>query len=488
MRPVLRRLLLGTLALGATSCATPALPTPKALPPPAPIALAQCPVRDTNEQAQCGTLTVFENRATQTGRTISLYVVVLRATGPTPAPDPVFILVGGPGGAAASSVNRGMLSFVEKFRRERDVVFVDQRGTGRSNPLPCSFRDSGGLQDGFNDLFPLDKIRACRELHAKTADVTQYTTPIAMDDLDDVRASLGYATINIYGISYGSQAALQYLRQHPTRVRSMVLAGVSTPASKMPLSFARAAEDAMRALVADCARDSACSAAFPHLKEDFAAVLTRLDAGPVTIDVPRPNRPTETIRMSREVFVERLRLLLYDLEAASRVPVAIHRAARGDWVPFITASLAEGGGVTGGVSGMYMTITCSETMARITERDIVRESRGTFVGEARTRKHLRACQEWPRAKVPASYYEPVRANVPVLMLSGEVDASTPSHLGATAARSLRNSRQVLLQHTSHRYGHDCMKDLVAAFWAKGSGLDLDLACISRLNRPAFVTR
>jgi pimeloyl-ACP methyl ester carboxylesterase len=478
--------LLGTLALGVTACST--LEPQEAVPPPPPIALAPCPVRDTNEQAQCGTLTVFENRATRTGRTISLNVLVLRATGDTPAPDPVFLLVGGPGGAAASSVNRGMLSYVEKFRRERDVVFVDQRGTGRSHPLSCRFADGAGLQDGFNDLFPLDKIRACRERHAATADVTLYTTPIAMDDLDDVRTALGYAKVNLYGISYGAQAALQYLRQHPTRVRSMVLAGVSTPASKMPLSFARAAEDAMRALMADCGRDSACHAAFPNLKEDFARVLTTLDAGPVTVAVPRPNRPTETIRMSREVFVERLRLLLYDLRAASRVPMVIHRAAHGDWLPFITASLAEGGGVTSGVSGMYMTITCSETMARIAERDIVRESRETFVGEPRTRKHLRACEEWPRAKVPASYYAPVKSDVPVLMLSGEIDASTPAQLGTVAARTLSNARQILLPNTSHRYGHACMNALVAEFFVKGSAGALDIACASTLKRPPFTVQ
>jgi pimeloyl-ACP methyl ester carboxylesterase len=306
-----------------------------------------------------------------------------------------------------------------------------------------------------------------------------------MDDLDDVRAALGYPRINLYGGSYGAQAALQYLRQHPARVRSVALAGVATPAAKQPLNFAGAAQQAMRALIEDCAADAGCQGAFPALASEFDAVLGTLDKGPVTFELINPATKTkQAVSMSHGVFVERLRLMLYDLEGASRVPLVIHQAARGDWGPFATFSPD---GVTSGVSVMYLTVTCSETAARITEEDIVRESRDTFVGEYRTRTHLRACQEWPRGDIPSSYYEPVVSDVPVLMLSGELDAATPPDLARTAARSLPSSRQIVMRNAAHAFWYDCMQSLVADFFARGSARGLDASCASTLRRPPFVT-
>jgi len=214
-------------------------------------------------------------------------------------------------------------------------------------------------------------------------------------------------------------------------------------------------------------------------------VLGTLDKGPVTFELINPATKTkEAVSMSRGVFVERLRLMLYDLEGASRVPLVIHQAARGDWAPFATFSP---GGVTSGVPVMYLTVTCSETAARITEEDIVRESRDTFVGEYRTRTHLRACQEWPRGDIPSSYYEPVVSDVPVLMLSGELDAATPPDLARTAARSLPNSHQIVMRNVAHAFWYDCMQGLVADFFARGSARDLDPSCVRGLRRPPFVT-
>jgi pimeloyl-ACP methyl ester carboxylesterase len=153
-------------------------------------------------------------------------------------------------------------------------------------------------------------------------------------------------------------------------------------------------------------------------------------------------------------------------------------------VPFATTSP---GGVAAGVPAMYMTVTCSETMAFITEAEIVRESRDTFVGEYRTRTHLAACREWPRADVPPGYYDPVASDVPVLILSGELDAATPARFGATAARSLPNSRQIVIRNAAHVYWYDCMQNLVAEFISKGSARELDVSCAPQLRRPPFAT-
>jgi pimeloyl-ACP methyl ester carboxylesterase len=337
-------------------------------------------------------------------------------------------------------------------------------------------------------MLPPDRVRACRESLEKIADLRRYTTPLAMDDVDDVRAALGYPAINVYGISYGSLAALQYLRQHPARVRSLSLSGVATPAQKLPLHFAAGAQLALDRLLADCAADAACQRAFPDLAGDLAATLARFDAGPVSFELPAAaGDVAERVSMPRAQFVERLRLMLYNVRAARRVPLVLNRAARGDWAPFARATFPTLSGAGSALAlGMYLSVTCSESIPTITEDDIARETRGTFVDADRTRLHVRACREWPRGDIPAAFYAPVASRVPVLMLSGEVDAATPAHFATEVARTLPNARQVRIKNVAHDYFADCLRDLVADFFARGSARELDTRCVDTLRRPPFV--
>jgi pimeloyl-ACP methyl ester carboxylesterase len=483
---VTRSAWLGALvALVVAACAAP---TPRAPTPPAPV-LAPCPVSRIPTGGRCKTLEVFEDRAARAGRTVTIKIVMLPALTDRPRPDPIVVLAGGPGLGAASSVSGEVARFFRPMRERRDIVFVDQRGTGDSYGLRCDLSTGSGGRIGFGELLPLDRIRACRERLEKIADLRLYTTPLAMDDVDDVRAALGYTTINLFGVSYGSLAALQYLRQHPERVRSLTLAGVATPEQKLPLHFAAGAQAALDGVLADCAADRACRGAFPDLAGDLATVLTRLAAGPVTFELPGLDGHTvEPVSMSRPVFAERLRLMLYNLRAASRVPLVLHRAAHGDWVPFARATSAGLAGPPSAFAmGMYLSVTCSEFIPVITDEDIVREARDTFVGEDRTRLHVRACREWPRGTIPPAYYSPVTSDVPVLMLSGALDAATPARYAAAAARTLPNSRQVLIPHAAHEYVDACSRDLVAAFIERGSTRALDTGCAETLRRPPFVT-
>ena len=481
---------LGALVvIGAAACAMPA--PREAVAPRATVQLTPCSVPNSTTDARCSSYPVFEDRAAKSGRTISLKILVLPALTESGTPDPIFVLAGGPGQGAASGVTREVVEYFRPMRSRRDVVFVDQRGTGGSHPLQCRLAAGGSAaQSGFGDLLPADRIRACRQALEPIADLRLYTTPIAMDDLDEVRDALGYATINVYGVSYGSLAALQYLRQHPARVRSLALGGVATPAQKLPLHFVAGAQAALDYVIADCAADEACRRAFPDLEADLAAVFTRFNTGPVTFDLPDvAGQGSERVSMSRAVFAERLRLMLYSLRSARRVPLVLHRAAQGDWVPFARATSATLTGVSAGFAmGMYLTVTCSESVAVISEDDIVRESRGSFVGEDRVRVHMRACQEWPRGRIPEGFYAPVASPVPVLMLSGQLDAATPGHFAAAAARSLPNSRQILIRNAAHWYFDDCLRDLTADFIAKGLARDLDVRCVEALRRPPFVTQ
>jgi pimeloyl-ACP methyl ester carboxylesterase len=189
-------------------------------------------------------------------------MVVLPALVAEAAPDPVFFLAGGPGQGAAKIAGAGEDSLMSQLRRRRALVFIDQRGTGDSQPLDCNLSANPGLlQNYFDELFPVEKVRACRAALERISDLKLYTTPVAVSDLDEARVALGYDKINLYGISYGSLIALQYLRQYPGNVRALALAGVTTPAAKLPLQYSGGAQYALDKLMQDCAVDDACRAA-----------------------------------------------------------------------------------------------------------------------------------------------------------------------------------------------------------------------------------
>jgi len=452
------------------------------------IDLKPCGFATYDAKVLCGAFDVFEDRTAQTGRKIALSIVVLPALDSKPAPDPVFFLSGGPGQGAAKIASAGEDSLMSHLRRQRDLVFIDQRGTGNSHPLNCDLSsDHAAAQSYFDELFPPDKVRSCHAALAPSADLKLYITSIAMADLDEVRAALGYEKINLYGISYGTLAALQYLRQSSKRVRALALAGVATPAAKLPLHFAKGAQAALDKLIRDCAEEEGCHAAFPNLQADFAKALAKLDNGPATFVIPNPkSREGQSVKMSRGVFAEQLKNLLYNLSSASLVPLLIHRAAQGDWTSF--------GRVVAGTSinalhtpamGTYLAVTCSESVPFINENEMARETAGTFMGDYRVRVHRQACREWPRGEIPALFFEPVNSPVPVLMLSGELDGATPAQLGTDASRSLSNSRQILLRNTAHGYTSDCVKGTIAQFIAKGTAQALDVACADKLRRPPF---
>jgi pimeloyl-ACP methyl ester carboxylesterase len=450
--------------------------------------LKTCSARGVDGEVLCGRYEVYEDRAAQSGRRIGLNIVVVPALGASPAPDPVFWLEGGPGGAATSELRSAEDGFLSGFRKNRDLVFVDQRGTGGSNPLDCELADNPAeLQQHYGELFPLDRVRECRARLEKVANLALYTTPIAIDDLDDVRAALGYDKINLVGGSYGSLAVQVYMRRHPEHVRAVILSGVATPDIRQPLLFLGAAQYALDNLYTDCAADETCRKEFPELKKEFEAVLARFEKGALEAELIQPGtRQKETVRMSRESFVERIRLLLYTTHSARFVPLVIHRAYEGDYQTFEAVSLEMSPG-RGLARGMYLTVTCSEGVPFITEEMIVEEAKRSFVGEARVREHMAACKEWPRGSIPASYVDLVKSEAPVLLISGEVDGATPPWYGEAALKSFPNGRQVKIRYLGHQSENRCVAGLMWAFIERGSARDLDTSCTQQIRRPPFAT-
>lgn len=457
--------------------------------PPRPF-LSPCRTPELSVKAWCGKYEVFEDRASGRGRKIALNMVILPARAEKSAPDPVFFIAGGPGQSAAAlaaDLGEGPLM---SLRQERDIIFLDQRGTGASNPLTCHlYTDDTDLRGYFEEMFPVEQVRACREQLEKVADLTQYTTTSAVEDLDEVRRALGYEKINLYGGSYGTTVALAYMRQYGGHVRSAVLAGVAPTNLKLPLPFAQGAQYALTHLFDDCAADAACRAAFPNLREEFRSVLARLAKGPVSVEVINPfTSKSERVSLARGIFAERLRMLLYGRAPASIVPLLIHRASEGDFKPFILAALPQARAIYQSLSlGMYFSVTCAESVPFITEEDVRRETGGTFLGDYRVRVHQRACREWPRATVPRNFTSPVNSDAPVLMLSGEVDPASPRWLGAEVARHLPRGRQVIIPYGGHDYLSPCLNTIIAEFIDKGSAAGLNTSCADATRRPPFVT-
>lgn len=448
--------------------------------------LSPCRVEGIDYQTLCGTYEVFEDRVAKQGRKVPLRVVVVPALAASAEPDPLVLLAGGPG-QAASEVT--ILKAVDRLHRNRDIVLVDQRGTGASRPLECNPDPEGeGLAAKFDDAYREDAFKKC--LAGYDADPRLYTTPIAMDDLDEVREALGYDKLDLWGISYGTRAALVYMRQHPEHVRSVVLDGVAPLSLYLPLYMPRDGQRALDLLFVHCEKDANCAKAFPDLRNRVKALVDQLAQAPakVTVNHPLTGVP-EQITLSRAVFLQMLFGQLYLPEIAVLVPLMLDRATKGDWSPFVALSQGVSGGMSNAIShGMFFSVVCAEDAPFITDEAIEREAKGTWFGPQMIRNMLEPCKVWPRGTVPEGYRNPVVSSAPTLILSGELDPVTPPSWGEEAKKTLSNSLHVVVPGVGHNtMVLGCIQGLVADFVTKGNVEGLKPECGPDLARPPFFT-
>jgi pimeloyl-ACP methyl ester carboxylesterase len=459
------------------------------------IALTPCEVRGISGGGKCGTFEVFENRATRKGRKIRLHILVLPATSDKREPDPFFYFAGGPGSAASEDAP-GIAQAFAKIRGHRDMVFVDQRGTGRSHPLDCTFYNPKDPQSYFEYFFPTEEVRKCRSELETKAELKLYTTTIAMDDIDEVRAALGYDKINLFGASYGTRAAMVYLRQHPKHVRTVMLQGVSPTNMYLPNDYPQQTERALQGVLAECAADEACNKAFPNIKSEAKAVLERLIKGPVDVEFQVQGVPTPIkVTLSRNLAAEAIRYMLYNPGGAARVPLVLHQAAAGNFAMLGQIALRFRRTLVGtGSNGMYLTITCAEDIPWVKRSagESERYDQNTFLGDYRLHQQREACALWPRADVDSNYFKPVRSDVPVLILTGEWDPVTPPANGDYVARTFSNSLHVVVPHGAHGLGGlegtDCVDRLSTDFVERGTIKGLDTACVKNVRRRGFVLK
>ena len=450
--------------------------------------LKPCTGYDTPADAYCGSLKVFENRETKQGRQIDLNIVVLPALRADAQPDPLFFLAGGPGQGAAK-LAPAVREIFRRVQNDRDIVLVDQRGTGKSNPLDCAPKDSeddslASTMEGPEQT--LGRLKTCMSKY--DADLTQYTTTIAMDDLDDVRAFLGYDKINVYGGSYGTRAALVYMRQHGDRLRTVVLDGVAPTFMRLPLFFPRDTQRAFDHLAQDCEADAGCKQAYPNLGPRMKALMERLEKNPPTVHVihPRTGLPVD-LRIDARLLANIVVFSLYIPTATSLVPAIITAAEKNDFQSMLAlGSVAEGGGEPNMSIGMQLSVICAEDAPRNSPADLAKEAESTLFGKYVMEIQTQACAFWPRGKVDASFYEPVQSNIPTLVMSGEIDPVTPPTWGEQVAKTLPNSRHIIIPGTGHTPGSSaCGQRIMRDFIEKGSAQDIDTSCVARVKRPSF---
>ena len=452
------------------------------------IVLEPCRISDQHGlvsiEARCGKFEVAEDPADPRGVKIGLAVAVVPAVATTARPDPLFLIAGGPGQGAIQGY-APILGAFAGIRRERDLVLVDQRGTGGSNRLDCPMDDEA-LATG--ELSPAEMRELARECLGTLAARPQfYTTSIAVQDLDAVRAALGYERINLFGGSYGTRVAQHYARRHPDRTRAIVLDSVVPPELALVPRIAIESQAALDGVFARCQADPACNERFPDLAGQFAVLDERLGRAPATIPFADPvDGSTTDLEVTRAHLITMARMLTYSARTASILPLVVHEAAtRGNYAPL--AAQAEMIGEDLGemiAMGMHHSVVCAEDAPRFQGAVDRAQLARTYIGTQMLDGMEAICEVWPRGAVDDDFHEPLRSQVPALLISGEFDPATPAAYGAAAAAGFENALHLVVPGQGHGQTRlPCVQRLLRRFIESGSPTGLDTACVDEI-RPA----
>jgi pimeloyl-ACP methyl ester carboxylesterase len=438
--------------------------------------LRPCTLRPSVE-ARCGTFTVPENRAVKGGRTIALRVAVIPARDGGTRRDPIVVLAGGPGGSAVESAF-GMLQLFSSVNGARDILLVDQRGTGRSNALECPVPKK-----------PLPATAAAIRAYVEAclgrfrADPARYTTVPAMEDLAEVIRALGYEKVNVYGGSYGATAAQYLLAQHPELVRTAIFDGGTLLDVPIFERWGPNGERALRSVLARCAATPRCVRAYPRVRREAFEMMAALRK--------RPVRALGVVIGPAEA-AGTLQALTRSPEGAARIPWVAHRAVEGDWAPLVLSMDEQGAGGAETRRLMYWSIVCNEPWARWSPARTRAASRGTYLAERTTLDAQRVaavCSVWPKAPQPAWSDARVRSDVPVLLIVGGNDPQDPLANVRGAGQAMPASRTVVVPHAGHgALQLGCLPEVAQRFVERGTAVGLDTRCVGRYTPPPFVIR
>ena len=440
------------------------------------------PCLDTVEgEAVCGRFRVLENRAAPAGRTIDVAFVVLKALDGGGRADAYTQFNGGPGSPmtpASSSMARRRAD----IRADRDVLLVDHRGTGNSTPLGCNNAYPTGMRSRFETVMPLDHVDGCRDMLSRRHDLSQYTTPNAMDDLAELSEWLGYAQLNINGGSYGTVEAQVFTRRHPDMVRTVIMNGVAPLQDRVYVHHARYLQESLENMYAECAEQPECSEAYPrptsgHRRgppdcvhpaplgscwkhESPVPHRTPVVCSPRTVVRPVGDRACPDLRSERRQLAGAGGLLC----TAAVMGGHYRRCARG--IPLLSP-----------VRGRYRPAFVAPRLRR-------RQPARSWVTTSSPATNV-ACERWPSAKMPASFFEPVTSNKPVLILSGGRDPVTPVGGGNKIAEQWPNNVHVVVPNGGHGQGGPCITAMLVHLIRTGSVSGIDTSCVQSRPPTAF---
>ncbi|WP_338770667.1 alpha/beta fold hydrolase [Massilia sp. METH4] len=408
----------------------------------APPASRSCHLPGAEEALRCVTIPVPLDYA-KPGKTITIHATIAPAYREAARPDPLFVLAGGPG-QAGSDILPIVQAAMRRVRATRDIVLIDQRGTGRSGKLEC--KSPPEIDTMTEEQLDADARRCIESLGAPYG---SYTTDAAARDIERVRVALGYRQVNLWGGSYGTRLAQHYTRLYPASVRALVLDAVAAPDQVIPAG-GRDAQAALETTFRRCEKAPACARAFPALRAEFAALASQLAKAPVRIEMADPRTAAlRPVTISLRRFVATVHRALYAQTDAHTLPFLIHSAYRGRWEPFVAQSNRDTDFTADGAMAgpLYLAVVCAEDFPRLTPQLMADDMRGSFVGAPVVTQLAALC---PIVNVkPVAYPAPARIDAPALLLSGAQDPVTPPRRAEAAARLMKSAQHLVVKNGGH---------------------------------------
>lgn len=440
-----------------------------------------CYVEGVSDRLNCGFVTVPENPNKPDGKQIQVHYVVLPAVKNVNHEEALLAIAGGPGQSAIDNA-AGFDAMLSKVRQQRDILLIDQRGTGRSNLLTC---DEGAQSPLSFDDDNADTLAETQKCLAKIdADVTQYGSLNAIKDFEAVRQHLGYKKLHVYGISYGTRMAQLYMRLYPAHLATVTLDGI-VPMQQSVLEIGASIDRGFDLLFKDCQETTACHAQYPELKAEFDQVAASLAKAPVMENVYDPVTGEKTmLTMTRGKFYGSIRMALYQANVRALVPHAIHQAAKHNFQPILGLySLTIDN--AGMAMGMHASVVCGEDMHRITPA-MREQAQHSFMGKTMLEGLEATCEVWKVPAVDDNFSEPISSDIPTLLLSGEIDPATPPSWGELAMEKLTNAKHFVAPYATHGVAYQsCANNLIADLVRSGSVKDLDGECLKKDVRRSF---
>jgi pimeloyl-ACP methyl ester carboxylesterase len=433
---------------------------------------------------RCGAIEVLENPDRLGSSKLEIHFAVIPAANGHALPDPIVPLLGGPGEAA---IETGQI-FVERLGPmldDRDLLLVDQRGTGQSGALQCHLYSPDDPAESLQNLFPPARVESCAKALATHADLTQYSYRRFAHDLEKIRRTLGYGPLNLFAGSYGTRAAQVFVRAYPSSVRTIYLGSVVPVDIAMPLPFAKAAQLTLDRTFVACEAEAACHSAFPHVRDEFSQIMDGLSSRRVFVKVPGHQG---MVALSQGRVAEWFRSLLYRPSSAARLPWLIDRASRGDWDLIVKGILEDQRGADDDLSfGLFLSITCSDDLPFVRQTEVAEETRNTFLGVWRLQQQEAACKLWPHSVTPAIDRKPIHTKIPTMFVAGDSDGGTPLWFTEHTTPGFQNRVVVIMSNRGHTEWAPCTETLYQRFLTQGSVLGIDAAACTHLSRPPFKT-